>query len=256
MSQENDTQPLIQHLIELRSRLLRSLICFATVFFLLLYFSNDIYILIARPLRHQLPSGSIMIATDIAAPFLTPVKLTSFVAIFLSVPYILYQVWGFIAPALYKNERKMVIPLLISSTFLFYIGVAFAYFVVFPAAFYFFIHTAPSDIAINTDITKYLDFVMTLFIVFGFAFEVPVVIVLLCWTGVTEVSGLKKKRPYIIVLVFAIAMFITPPDVMSQILLAIPLCILFEVGVFFARFYTRSPNSAKEFNGNSMDKTS
>lgn len=234
---DDATQPLIVHLVELRTRLLRCIICILIVLTCLLYFSNDIYHIVANPLISQLPKGSSMIATDIAAPFFTPIKLTAVVSIFISIPYILYQVWGFIAPALYQHEKRLIMPLIISSTVLFYIGIAFAYFAVFPLAFYFFIHTAPVDVAINTDITKYLDFVMTLFIVFGFAFEVPVAIILLCWTGVTTPKNLRKKRPYIIVAVFAVAMFVTPPDVFSQILLAVPICLLFEVGTFFARFY-------------------
>ncbi|WP_392559293.1 twin-arginine translocase subunit TatC [Orbus mooreae] len=233
----NNTLPLMGHLLELRTRLLRSLICIVIIFLALLYFSNDIYAIVANPLVRQLPEGSVMIATDIAAPFFTPIKLTAIVALFVSIPYILYQVWGFIAPALYQKEKRLVLPLVISSTTLFYIGLAFAYFVVFPLAFYFFINTAPADVAINTDITKYLDFVMTLFVVFGFAFEVPVAIILLCWTGITSPASLKKKRPYIIVGVFTVAMFLTPPDVFSQTLLAIPMCLLFEIGLFFARFY-------------------
>lgn len=234
---DDATQPLIGHLVELRTRLLRCIICILIVLTCLLYFSNDIYHIVANPLISQLPKGSSMIATDIAAPFFTPIKLTAVVSIFISIPYILYQIWGFIAPALYQHEKRLIMPLIISSTVLFYIGIAFAYFAVFPLAFYFFIHTAPVDVAINTDITKYLDFVMTLFIVFGFAFEVPVAIILLCWTGVTTPKNLRKKRPYIIVAVFAVAMFVTPPDVFSQILLAVPICLLFEVGTFFARFY-------------------
>lgn len=234
---DDATQPLIGHLVELRTRLLRCIICILIVLTCLLYFSNDIYHIVANPLISQLPKGSSMIATDIAAPFFTPIKLTAVVSIFISIPYILYQVWGFIAPALYQHEKRLIMPLIISSTVLFYIGIVFAYFAVFPLAFYFFIHTAPVDVAINTDITKYLDFVMTLFIVFGFAFEVPVAIILLCWTGVTTPKNLRKKRPYIIVAVFAVAMFVTPPDVFSQILLAVPICLLFEVGTFFARFY-------------------
>ncbi len=234
---DDATQPLIGHLVELRTRLLRCIICILLVLACLLYFSNDIYHIVANPLISQLPKGSSMIATDIAAPFFTPIKLTAVVSIFVSIPYILYQVWGFIAPALYQHEKRLIMPLIISSTVLFYIGIAFAYFAVFPLAFYFFIHTAPVDVAINTDITKYLDFVMTLFIVFGFAFEVPVAIILLCWTGVTTPKNLRKKRPYIIVGVFAVAMFVTPPDVFSQILLAVPICLLFEIGTFFARFY-------------------
>ncbi|MCX8639583.1 MULTISPECIES: twin-arginine translocase subunit TatC [unclassified Gilliamella] len=240
---DDATQPLIGHLVELRTRLLRCIICILIVLACLLYFSNDIYHIVANPLIRQLPTGSSMIATDIAAPFFTPIKLTAVVAIFVSIPYVLYQVWGFIAPALYQHEKRLVMPLIISSTILFYIGIAFAYFMVFPLAFYFFIHTAPVDVAINTDITKYLDFVMTLFVVFGFAFEVPVAIILLCWTGVTNPQSLRKKRPYIIVGVFAVAMFVTPPDVFSQILLAIPICLLFEIGTFFARFYQPRKNS-------------
>lgn len=238
MTQESNAQPLIEHLIELRSRILRCLICIVVVFLALLYFSNDIYTIIANPLVSQLPDGSQMIATDVAAPFFTPIKLTIIVSMFVSIPYILYQVWGFIAPALYKKEKRLVLPLLASSTALFYMGIAFAYFVVFPLAFYFFIHTAPADIAISTDITKYLDFVMTLFIVFGFSFEVPIAIILLCWSGVTSVASLKRKRPFIIVGAFTLAMFVTPPDVFSQVLLAIPMCLLFEIGILFARFYT------------------
>ena len=237
MTKEDTSQPLIEHLIELRSRILRALICVVVVFLGLLYFSNDIYSLVSRPLVNQLPEGSYMIATDIASPLLAPIKLTAIVAIFISIPYILYQLWGFIAPALYKNERRLVLPLIVSSTALFYLGIMFAYFVLFPLAFYFFIHTAPDNVMINTDITKYLDFVMMLFIVFGFAFEVPIAIILLCWGGITTTESLRSKRPYIIVLAFVIGMFFTPPDVFSQILLAIPICILFEVGLFFSRFY-------------------
>lgn len=243
---EDATQPLVGHLVELRTRLLRCIICILLVLACLLYFSNDIYHIVANPLICQLPKGSNMIATDIAAPFFTPIKLTAVVAIFISIPYVLYQIWGFIAPALYQHEKRLVMPLIISSTILFYIGIAFTYFVVFPLAFYFFIHTAPIDVAINTDITKYLDFVMTLFVVFGFAFEVPVAIILLCWTGVTTPKSLRKKRPYIIVGVFAVAMFVTPPDVFSQILLAVPICLLFEIGTFFARFYQPRSNERSE----------
>lgn len=247
---EDNAQPLISHLIELRSRLLRCLICITVVFLALLYFSNNIYSIVANPLVRQLPEGSVMIATDIAAPFFTPIKLTAIVALFVSIPYILFQIWGFIAPALYHKEKRLVLPLVVSSTILFYIGLAFAYFVVFPLAFYFFINSAPPDVAINTDITKYLDFVMSLFVVFGFAFEVPVAIILLCWSGVTSTQSLKKKRPYIIVGVFAVAMFLTPPDVFSQTLLAIPMCLLFEIGLFFARFYTPRPSEPDEEDNN------
>ncbi|PIJ50807.1 twin arginine-targeting protein translocase TatC [Erwinia sp. OLTSP20] len=232
-----DTQPLISHLIELRKRLLNCIIAVVAIFFCLLYFSNDIYHLVAAPLIHQMPHGASMIATGVASPFLTPIKLTVIVSVFLAVPIILYQVWAFVAPALYRHERKLIMPLLFSSTLLFYIGVAFAYFVVFPIAFGFFSKTAPQGVTIATDISNYLDFVMTLFMAFGVSFEVPIAIVLLCWTGVTTPQDLKQKRPYVLVGAFVVGMFLTPPDVFSQTLLAVPMYLLFEVGVFFARFY-------------------
>ncbi|MFH8132776.1 Sec-independent protein translocase subunit TatC [Pantoea osteomyelitidis] len=232
-----DTQPLISHLIELRKRLLNCIIAVFVIFLALIYFANDIYHLVASPLISQMPSGSSMIATDVASPFFTPIKLTIIVSVFLAVPVILYQVWAFVAPALYRHERKLVMPLLFSSTLLFYVGVAFAYFIVFPLAFGFFAKTAPQGVQIATDITNYLDFVMTLFMAFGVAFEVPVAIVLLCWTGITSPEDLKKKRPYILVGAFIVGMLLTPPDVFSQTLLAIPMYCLFEVGVFFSRYY-------------------
>ncbi|OON38584.1 twin arginine-targeting protein translocase TatC [Izhakiella australiensis] len=232
-----DTQPLISHLIELRKRLLNCIIAVVVIFFCLLYFSNDIYHLVASPLIRQMPHGASMIATGVASPFLTPIKLTVIVSVFIAVPIILYQVWAFVAPALYRHERKLIMPLLFSSTLLFYIGVAFAYFVVFPIAFGFFSKTAPQGVTIATDISNYLDFVMTLFMAFGVSFEVPIAIVLLCWTGITSPEDLKRKRPYVLVGAFVVGMFLTPPDVFSQTLLAIPMYLLFEVGVFFSRFY-------------------
>ncbi|RJT22384.1 Sec-independent protein translocase subunit TatC [Buttiauxella izardii] len=232
-----DTQPLISHLIELRKRLLNSIIAVLVIFLALVYFANDIYQIVSAPLIKQMPIGSTMIATDVASPFFAPIKLTIYVAVFLSAPVILYQIWAFIAPALYKHERKLVMPLLFSSTMLFYIGIAFAYFVVFPLAFGFLTKTAPVGVIVSTDITKYLDFVMALFMAFGVAFEVPVAIILLCWMGVTTPEELKKKRPYILVGAFVVGMLLTPPDVFSQTLLAIPMYCLFEIGVFFSRFY-------------------
>lgn len=233
----DDTQPLIGHLIELRKRLLNSIISVLVIFLALVYFANDIYQLVAAPLIKQMPAGATMIATDVASPFFTPIKLTIMVSVILSAPVILYQVWAFIAPALYKHERRMVIPLLVSSTLLFYIGMAFAYFVVFPLAFGFLTKTAPVGVVISTDITNYLDFVMALFMAFGVSFEIPVAIVLMCWMGITTPDDLKKKRPYILVGAFVVGMLLTPPDVFSQTLLAIPMYCLFEVGVFFSRFY-------------------
>ncbi|RWR02727.1 twin-arginine protein translocation system subunit TatC [[Pantoea] beijingensis] len=232
-----DTQPLISHLIELRKRLLNCIIAVLVIFLALVYFANDIYQLVSAPLIKQLPVGASMIATDVASPFFTPIKLTIIVSVFLAVPVILYQIWAFVAPALYRHERRLVMPLLFSSTALFYIGVAFAYFIVFPLAFGFFAKTAPQGVLIATDINNYLDFVMALFMAFGVSFEVPIAIVLLCWTGVTSPEDLKRKRPYVLVGAFVVGMLLTPPDVFSQTLLAIPMYCLFEVGVFFSRFY-------------------
>ena len=233
----DDTQPLITHLIELRKRLINSILAILVIFLALVYFANDIYQLVSAPLIRQMPVGATMIATDVASPFFTPIKLTFMVSIILSVPVILYQVWAFVAPALYKHERRLVMPLLVSSTLLFYIGMAFAYFVVFPLAFGFLTHAAPEGVQVSTDIASYLSFVMALFMAFGVAFEVPVAIVLLCWVGVTTPEDLRKKRPYILVGAFVVGMLLTPPDVFSQTLLAIPMYCLFEVGVFFSRFY-------------------
>ena len=243
-----DTQPLISHLIELRKRLLNCIIAVLVIFLALVYFANDIYQLVAAPLISQMPLGATMIATDVASPFFTPIKLTIMVSVILSAPVILYQVWAFVAPALYKHERRLVVPLLVSSTLLFYIGMAFAYFVVFPLAFGFLTKTAPAGVVVSTDITSYLDFVMALFMAFGVSFEVPVAIVLPCWLGVTTPEDLKAKRPYVLVGAFVIGMLLTPPDVFSQTLLAIPMYCLFEVGVFFARFYVgkRRPDNSEE----------
>ena len=187
-----------------------------------------------------------MIATDVASPFFTPIKLTIIVSVFLAVPVILYQVWAFIAPALYRHERKLVMPLLFSIAILNYVGVAFAYFIVFPLAFGFFAKTAPQGVQIATDISNYLDFVMAIFLAFGVAFEVPIAIVLLCWTGLTTPDDLRKKRPYILVGAFVVGMLLTPPDVFSQTLLAIPMYCLFEVGVFFSRYYVGKGRWDKE----------
>lgn len=241
-----DTQPLISHLIELRKRLLNSIISVLVIFLVLVYFANDIYQWVAAPLIKQLPVGASMIATDVASPFFTPIKLTLVVSVFVSAPMILYQVWAFIAPALYQHERRLMVSLLVSSSLLFYLGVAFAYFIVFPLAFSFFAKTAPVGVMIATDINNYLDFVMALFMAFGVAFEVPVAIILLCWSDITAPEDLKKKRPYVLVGAFVLGMLLTPPDVFSQTLLAIPMYLLYEVGIFFARFYTGKCNAPPE----------
>ncbi|MGO1298795.1 MAG: twin-arginine translocase subunit TatC [Vibrio sp.] len=233
------SQPLISHLLELRNRILRSIAAVMIVFLALVYFSNKIYEFVSHPLVERLPAGASMIATDVASPLFTPLKLTLIVAVFLSIPFILHQVWGFVAPGLYKHEQRLIFPLLVSSSVLFYAGVSFAYFVVFPLIFGFFTTISLGGVEFMTDITSYLDFVLSLFMAFGIAFEVPVAIILLCWTGATDVQSLKEKRPYIVVVAFVIGMLLTPPDIISQTLLAIPMCLLFEIGLFFARFYIR-----------------
>ncbi|MDR9826959.1 twin-arginine translocase subunit TatC [Vibrio sp. FNV 38] len=246
MSSVEQTQPLIAHLLELRDRILRALAAVLVIFIGLIYFSNEIYEFVSAPLVDRLPEGATMIATDVASPFFTPLKLTLISAVFLAVPFILYQVWAFVAPGLYKHERKLVMPLLFSSSLLFYCGVAFAYFVVFPLVFGFFTAISLGGVEFATDISNYLDFVLALFMAFGIAFEVPVAIILLCWTGATDPKSLSEKRPYIIVGAFVVGMMLTPPDLISQTLLAIPMCLLFEVGLFFAKFYTRKEDVETE----------
>ncbi|HAS6167194.1 twin-arginine translocase subunit TatC [Vibrio vulnificus] len=246
MSTVEQTQPLISHLLELRNRLLKAILAVLIVFVGLIYFSGEIYEFISAPLVERLPEGATMIATDVASPFFTPLKLTLIVAVFLAVPFILYQVWAFVAPGLYKHERRLIMPLLVSSSLLFYCGVAFAYYVVFPLVFGFFTAISLGGVEFATDIASYLDFVLALFLAFGIAFEVPVAIILLCWTGATDPKSLSEKRPYIIVGAFIVGMLLTPPDMISQTLLAIPMCLLFEVGLFFARFYTRKEESGEQ----------
>ncbi|EGQ9170132.1 twin-arginine translocase subunit TatC [Vibrio cholerae] len=247
MSSVEQTQPLISHLLELRNRLLKAVAAVVVIFIGLIYFSNEIYEFVSKPLVERLPAGATMIATDVASPFFTPLKLTLIAAVFLAVPFILYQVWAFVAPGLYKHERRLIFPLLVSSSLLFYCGVAFAYFVVFPLVFGFFTAISLGGVEFATDIASYLDFVLALFLAFGIAFEVPVAIILLCWTGATTPKSLSEKRPYIIVGAFVVGMLLTPPDMISQTLLAIPMCLLFEVGLFFARFYTRDePDETQE----------
>ncbi|MGL5093748.1 MAG: twin-arginine translocase subunit TatC [Aeromonas sobria] len=239
-------QPLISHLVELRTRLLRSISTILIVFIALIYFSNNIYDFVAQPLLSQLPEGTSMIATDVATPFLTPIKLTLVVSFFVAIPYLLYQAWAFIAPGLYQHERRLIMPLVVSTALLFYAGMAFAYYVVFPLVFGFFTSTAPVGVTVATDIASYLDFVLTLFFAFGVAFEIPVATILLCWTGVTTPQSLKEKRPYVIVGVFVVGMLLTPPDVFSQTLLAIPMWVLWEVGLFFARFYVKKEDEEQQ----------
>ncbi len=239
---DDNPQPLVAHLTELRDRLLRALLAVLVIFICLFPFANEIYSFISEPLRALLPPGSSMIATEVASPFLTPFKLTLVMAIFLAVPVILYQLWAFVAPGMYREEKRIAFPLLASSVVLFYAGAAFAYFVVFPLIFAFFTSIGPADVAVMTDINRYLDFVLKLFFAFGLAFEIPIAAVILIWSGITTPEALAQKRPYIIVGCFVFGMLLTPPDVISQSLLAIPMWMLFEVGVFFGRFVDRRGN--------------
>jgi sec-independent protein translocase protein TatC len=239
MTNDDPNRPytLFDHLLELRGRLLKALLSILIIFLSLAYFAQDIYQILAKPLLDEMPEGAQMIATDVTSPFFTPFKLTLVVSIFIAMPFILHQIWGFIAPGLYRNEKKLIAPLMFGSTLLFYGGIAFAYFIVFPLAFAFFNSVAPEGVSIATDIASYLDFVLKLFFAFGLAFEIPIAIILMCWTGFTTPESLKLKRPYVLVTVFIVGMLLTPPDVISQTLLAIPMMLLFEVGVFFASFY-------------------
>jgi sec-independent protein translocase protein TatC len=235
--------PLVAHLTELRDKLLRALLAVLIIFIGLFPFANEIYTFISKPLRALLPDGASMIATEVASPFLTPFKLTLVAAIFLAMPYVLYQLWSFIAPGMYRHEKKLAIPLLVSSVLLFYAGASFAYFVVFPLIFAFFTSVGPEDITIMTDINSYLDFVLKLFFAFGLAFEIPIAAVMMIWAGITTPEQLAKKRPYIIVGCFVFGMLLTPPDIISQALLAIPMWILFEFGILFGRFSQRSKSN-------------
>ena len=249
-SELDEGQTFVSHLLELRDRLLRMLLAILVIFLALFYFANDIYTIVAGPLMAHLPEGSSMVAIEVASPFLTPFKLALVLSIFLAMPFILHQFWKFVAPGLYAHEKRLAIPILATSILLFYLGMVFAYFVVFPLVFGFFTSTAPEGVAIMTDISKYLDFVLTVFFAFGIAFEVPIVTILLVWAGVTTPKALAAKRPYIIVGAFVVGMVLTPPDVISQTLLALPMWVLFEIGVIFSRFYVRrSEDEGDELTG-------
>lgn len=230
---------IISHLIELRARLLRILLCVLVVFLCLAYFAQDIYHWLASPLLAVMPQGTSMIATDVASPFFAPFKLTIVVSFFIAIPYVLYQIWAFIAPGLYRNEKRLIAPLLFTSTALFYAGMAFAYYVVFPLAFAFFNSVAPDGVVISTDISSYLNFVLKILFAFGISFEIPIIIVVLIWTGATTADSLRAKRAYVIVGAFVIGMLMTPPDIISQTLLAIPMWLLYELGIIVGSIYTR-----------------
>lgn len=245
-SREQPQAPLIEHLIELRSRLMRAVVAILVIFLGLYSFANEIYTFVAQPLMDLLPEGSQMIATEVASPFLAPFKLTLVVAVFIAVPYVLHQAWSFVAPGLYDNEKALALPILASSVALFYAGAAFAYYIVFPLLFKFFTQTGPEDVAVMTDINQYLNFVLKLFFAFGVAFEIPIATFLLILSGATTVESLSKKRPYIVLGCFVIGMLLTPPDVVSQSLLAVPMYLLYEVGLLFGRLVRPRAREAEE----------
>lgn len=240
-NQADEGQPLIEHLIELRSRILKSVLAVLIIFLPLFYFANPIYEYLAAPLMSYLPEGSTMIATQVASPFLTPFKLTLVLAVFIAIPYILHQLWSFVAPGLYANEKRFAIPLLVSSVILFYTGMAFAFYAVFPLVFGFFTSIAPAGVAVTPDIHQYLDFVLKLFFAFGLAFEIPIATMLLVWSGATTVESLRSKRPYVVVGCFVVGMLLTPPDIISQVLLAFPMWLLFEFGIIFSAWIKNRP---------------
>jgi sec-independent protein translocase protein TatC len=230
----------VSHLKELRRRIMAALLCVLVILLALMPFSNTLYMWLAEPLlTHMAATGATMIATEVASPFLAPFKLSLFVAVFISAPFIFYQIWMFVAPGLYRNERDLALPILVSSTCLFYLGIAFAYYVVFPLMFGFFTAVAPKGVTVMTDISRYLDFVLKLFFAFGAAFEVPVATYLAVRSGATTQEALAAKRPYIIVGAFVVGMLLTPPDVISQILLALPVWLLFEIGLLLCRIQER-----------------
>ena len=226
---------LVSHLVELRTRLIRSALAVLVIFICLVPFAERVFTLIATPLMERLPEGATMIATQVASPFLTPFKMSLFVAVFLAMPVMLYQVWLFVAPGLYRKEKRFAYPLLLSSIVLFYAGVAFAYYVVFPLMFAFFAGVAPEGVTMMTDISAYLDFILTIFFAFGLAFEVPIATVMLVWSGLVSIESLGKARAYVFLGAFVLGMLLTPPDVISQTLLAVPVYLLYESGLFLAR---------------------
>ena len=238
--------PLLDHLKELRVRLLRSFIGVIVIFLPLLFFSNAIYELASSPLQALMPENSSMIATQVASPFLSPLKLTFYLSLMISLPYFFSEMWRFIAPGLYKNEKRFALGLTLSSILLFYLGILFAYFLVFPLVFGFFTSVTPEGVKVMTDISSYLDFILTIFLAFAIVFEIPVLIFLLTWTGITSPNNLAKKRPYVIVSCFILGMLLTPPDVISQTLLALPAWFLFEVGLLLSRIFIKNSTETRE----------
>lgn len=238
--EEQQQESIVTHLVELRDRLIKIVIGVVIVLLCLFPFANEIYTFLAEPLLKHLPEQSTMVAIDVASPFLTPFKLVLVLSVVVTIPWILYQVWAFIAPGLYKHEKRLVMPLLASSSLLFYLGMVFAYYVVFPLVFGFFTKVTPEGVAVMTDISRYLDFVTKMFIAFGIAFEVPVLTFILVTTGVTTVEALSGARSYVIVAAFVVGMLLTPPDIISQVLLAIPVWLLFELGLIMTRLVNKN----------------
>jgi sec-independent protein translocase protein TatC len=246
----NDTpeapqETFISHLIELRSRLLRSIVAVVVVLVALFPFAKDIYAVLAKPLLHALPQGATMIATDVTGTFLVPLKVTLMTAFLIALPYVLYQAWAFVAPGLYQHEKRLALPVLVSSVLFFAVGMAFAYFFVFPVAFGFFAGYTPAGVQMMTDIDKYLSFVLTMFIAFGITFETPIVVIVLVRMRIVSLEKLKSARPYVVVGAFVVGAIFTPPDVISQLMLAVPLWLLFELGVLLARFVALPPEKAE-----------
>ena len=230
---------LVSHLLELRQRLLRAVVAVLIVFVPLAFFANELFTLVATPLIEKLPEGTSIIATSPVAPFMTPLKLSLVLALFIAMPYVLYQAWAFIAPGLYRREKRFALPLFVSSVVLFYVGMAFAYFVVFPLMFAFLTSTAPDSVKMMTDMSRYLDFTLLLFFAFGMAFEVPIATVLLVTSGLVKIDALKKNRGYVLLGIVVVAAFITPPDAISQAFMAVPMYLLYEVGILLSQFLLR-----------------
>jgi len=246
----DQAQPLVSHLVELRNRLLKSVLVVLALFLGMFYFANDLYLIMVEPLSTLLPDSGNMIATGVASPFLVPFKMTLVLAVLLAVPFILFQIWSFIAPGLYQHEKKFGIPLLISSVLLFYAGIAFAYFVVLPLVFAFFTAAGPQGISFLPDIANILNFILKIFFAFGIAFEIPIATFLMVLTGITSVQSLTAKRPYIFLGCFVVGMLVTPPDVISQTVLALPMYSLFEIGVLFSRMIKRRDEDSDENDDN------
>jgi sec-independent protein translocase protein TatC len=240
-----DSEPLaegtlISHLLELRQRMLRAVIAVLLVFIPLAFFANDLFTMVATPLLEKLPEGTSIIATSVVAPFMAPLKLSLVMAVFVAMPYVLYQAWAFVAPGLYRREKRFAVPLFVSSVILFYVGVAFAYFMVFPLMFAFLTSTAPDSVKMMTDMSSYLDFTLLLFFAFGLAFEVPVATVLLVATGLVKVESLKKNRGYVLLGITLLAAFLTPPDAISQLFMAMPMYLLYEIGIILSQIMIRN----------------